>query len=504
MKNTKNILSALTIVAALSAGFTACSNDEFATEQPVEQTKEPSVAGKTYTLTIPATMPTDDTRSVAFSGTTCTSTFESTEKIYVYNVTKSAMLGGYLQPANISASGKGCDLTGTLWGGTIEAGDELQLFYNMNSLCGFPVDHEWYDMGQNLYYYTDQDGTPSTIVDGAIATVTVSDYSSSALTTTATASFQSVQAMFRFQFKDENNNAINVKSLEIKSKNGALVDCYRPLAEDPDDLKQYDNYNITLGTATTDYIYVSICIDETLSAGDELTFTAIDADGNDYKGTKSVPAGGFKNGKYYYNTSAIQLTKVVRVAPTITWTSVENGTSVTPDEDHKYWVLGPSNGSGYDPIEITISGTSTGYTFYFSQAATIHLNNLTATVDKATMYFYGNNDITLDVNGTNSISCVNHFVTAVANDNLKLTGNGTLTVTATDNEYCKRCGICGFANYTDSDSSDSKFNLYTTTTEVDVTSKLALDPAKTTVTRSAHTTNADGSYTWTYTVVTNP
>ena len=247
MKKTINILSALTIVAALTTGFTACSNDDIALEQPTEQ----SAVAKTYTMSIPATMPSNDTRAVAFSGTTCIGTFESTEKIYVYNATKSAMLDGYLQPANISANGKGCDLTGSLTG-TIEAGDELQLFYNMNNLCSFPIGHMYYDKEMNLFYYTDQDGTPSTIVDGAVATVTVSDYSSSALTTTATASFQSVQSMFRFQFKDENNNAINVKSLKINSKNDALVGCFRPLAEDPDDLNQYENYNVTLGAATTD------------------------------------------------------------------------------------------------------------------------------------------------------------------------------------------------------------------------------------------------------------
>ena len=310
MKNTNNILSALTIVVALTAGFTACSNDELTAEQPTEQAVEQSVTSQTYTVSIPATMPDNDTRAVAFSGTSSTSTFTSAEKIYVYNTTKSAMLGGYLQPTNISANGKGCDLTGTLWGNTIEAGDELQLFYNMNNLCSFPVDHMYYDKGMNLFYYTDQDGTQSTIVDGAEATATVSDFSGGTLTTTATASFQSVQSLFRFQFKDENNNAINVKELEIKSKNDALVDAYRPLTPNPIDMRQYADYDVTLGTATTDYIYVAICIDETLSAGDELTFTVVDANDNEYKGTRSVPTGGFKNGKYYYNTSAIQLTKV--------------------------------------------------------------------------------------------------------------------------------------------------------------------------------------------------
>ena len=481
MKKTINILSALTIVAALTTGFTACSNDDIALEQPTEQ----SAVAKTYTMNIPATMPNDDTRAVAFNGTICTSTFESTEKIYVYNTTKSAMLDGYLQPANISANGKGCDLTGSLTG-TIEAGDELQLFYNMNNLCSFPIGHMYYDKEMNLFYYTDQDGTPSTIVDGAVATVTVSDYSSSALTTTATASFQSVQSMFRFQFKDENNNAINVKSLKIKSKNDALVDCFRPLAEDPDDLNQYDNYNITLGTATTDYIYLGIRIDESRSAGDELTFTIFDADGNDYKGTKSVPASGFKNGKYYYNTSAIQLTKVVRTAPTITWTSVSDNQEVTPDENALYHIYGVFNTSEtkFEPSEITISGTSEGYWFWMDYGATVHLNNLNAVYDGMQQFiYYSGGNLNLDINGTNNIVCKNYSQAIVSSKLLKLSGNGTLTVTTNDAD---ELGLWG-SNYQSSNKA---------------LSDLAADGY--TVTRSARTDNPDGSYTWTYTVVTNP
>ena len=496
MKKTINILSALTIAAVLTTGFTACNSEDIAVQQPTGQ----SAAAKTFTMSIPATMPTDDTRAMAFSGTTSTRTFQMAEKIYVYNATKGAMFAGYLQPANISADGRGCDLTGTL-DGTIEAGDELQLFYNMNSICELPADHVYYDIEENLFCYTDQDGTPSSLVDGAIATAEVDDFSSNVLTTTATASFQPVQSMFRFQFKDENNNPINVRSLEIKSKNDALVDYYMPLASSHDSQNQHDKYSVTLATPTTDFIYLAIRVDENISNGDELSFTAVDADGNGYVGTRNAPAGGFKNGKYYYNTSAIQLTKVVRVAPTITWTSVENGTAVTPDQDCCYWVHAPND---TDPIEISISGTSIGYTFYFAKNATIHLDNLTATVDKQTSYFYGNRDITLDINGANSVSCVNHFVSICAVENLKLTGNGTLTVTVKDNEYYKCCGICGFHNYTDSDSSEARYNYQTTITELDVTPQLALNPAKTTVTRSARTDNGDGTFTWTYTVVTNP
>lgn len=118
--------------------------------------------------------------------------------------------------------------------------------------------------------------------------------------------------MFRFKFVDENNNPINVKTLRIVSDNNDLAWYYWPLANS----QQYTCSEITtnLAAATTDYIYVALCIDEFRSAGDKFTFVATDSDDKEYKGTKAVPDGGFKNGKYYYNTQAIQLTRQYVVA----------------------------------------------------------------------------------------------------------------------------------------------------------------------------------------------
>ena len=102
-----NILGALTIAAALTAGFTACSNDDITIELPAVQT---------YTVSIPASFGEGQTRAVSFDGTTTNSTFVSTEEIYVYNVTKDVVLSGHLQPTEISDNGKSCKLTGSLSG----------------------------------------------------------------------------------------------------------------------------------------------------------------------------------------------------------------------------------------------------------------------------------------------------------------------------------------------------------------------------------------------------
>lgn len=465
-------MSALTIAAALSMFSAACSSDDDVTaEQP---------AVKTYQVSIPASF-AEGTRAVTFDNSgetpTGTSTFTSTEEVYVYNVTTDEVMDGYLQPTDISDDGKSCNLTGTL-GGTISANDNLKLFYNLSS-----VETDKEDDMYKLYTYFNydtQDGTQAGVMDGAEATVTVSSYTGDVLTTT-TAEFQNLQSMFRFQFVDENGTAINVKSLRIQSDNSALVTDYYPLAAS-DYQNVRDDYFVTLGTATTGYIYVAIRIYESRSDGDVLTFTATDADGNEYQGTKSAPSGGFVNGKYYYNSLAIALTKqAARSAPTIDWTSVQDNASVTPNEYNFYNVWGPRNGSSNDPSEITISGPSSGYWFWMNWGATIHLSGLTATYDEDSQFIYSAGNLNLDISGTNSITCKNNGQAIAVDGTLKLSGSGTLIVTA-NNADCY--GIFATSNYKDDNNSDA--------------SVLAADGH--TVTRSTRTDNTDGTYTWTYTV----
>ena len=466
----------LSLAAAVAlCGMTACTNDDIKTaDEPAFD--QPAI--NTYTVSIPASFGDDaQTRAVSFDGTTSTSTFAETEKVYVYNATTDEVMGGYLQPTDISADGKSCKLTGTLSGGTISDGDELKLMYNLSYVETNKEDNK--HKSYTWFNYSTQDGTQSGVLDGATATVTASgDFASGILTTTATAKFTNLQSMFRFKFVDENSSAINVKSLKIHSENSALVKYYLPLKASGSQ-NSHDDYIVTLGTATTGYIYVALRIDESRSAGDVLTFTATDASGNEYKGTKSVPSGGFKNGKYYYNASAIALTKqVVRIAPTIKWNSVYE--QVTPNTENYYAVYGPWNGSGYDPSEITLSGTSSGYWFCMSNGATIHLDGLTATYDEEE-FINSDGNLNITISGTNSITCRNRWMAIVANGTLKLSGSGTLTVTVNDNGSS---GLMGVSNYFDGTSSDPS----------------VLAAPGHTVTRSVCTDNGDGTYTWTYTV----
>ncbi len=452
--------------------LTACSNDDNITTSE----QQPAAAAKTYQVSIPASFEGDaaQTRAVTIDGTNITASFNTSEKVYAFNVTKNAILTGYLQPTNISTDGKSCDLTGTLTG-TIAAGDELKLMYNINYISDYTNVDDYKTCTYYYYYY--QDGTASNLLDGAIATATIQSTGGSTLSTTEKVSFESLQSMFRFQFTD-GNNPISVKSLNIQSKNGCLANGYFPLAAT---IMTNDNYVITPPSATSDYLYVAACIDENYSSSDVWTFTVTDASDNIYKGTKNAPSVGFKNGRYYYNTDAITLTKQDYVKPTITWTSVQDGQSTEPDNYYSYDVYGPYVGSSFTPSEIGISGISKGYNFYMNNGSTIHLNNLTASYNNTFNFIYSTSDLTLDINGTNTIVTKNYNAAIFAPETLKLQGNGTLTVTCNDSS---RYGLYANTNYNDDNNSDA--------------SVLAADGY--TVTRSARTDNSNGTYTWTYTV----
>lgn len=279
----------LFILTILALGFTACNKDI------EKQEEKPTV----YQVCIPATMGSDGTtRAVSFDGTTSNSTFLTTEKIYVYNVTADEVLGGYLSPTNLSNNDKRCDLAGSLTG-TLNTNDEIELLYNLSDVVFFD--------------YDSQDGTASDVTAGAVATATVSSIDGGVLTTTATAAFRNVQSMFRFKFTD-GTSTISVKSLTIHSKNNALVQKYRPIANESEQYTCGDIHVIPT-SATTDYIYVALCINESSASGDELTFTVTDADDKVFQGTKAAPAGGFKNGKYYWNSTAIFLAPSVYYDP---------------------------------------------------------------------------------------------------------------------------------------------------------------------------------------------
>ena len=475
-------LAATFIFAALTlSSLTACSNEDIVTNTQATQ-------AKSYTVSIPATMGEgSNTRAVDFSGTdpltdtpTAISSFTTTDKVYAYNETKDVMLTGYLTP---SADGKTCNLTGTLTG-TIAADDELVLLYNLSNYDS--------DKTKCHFDYGHQDGTQAGVIDGAMATVTVDNNADNVLTTKATAHFQNVQSMFRFQFTSS-NTPLSVKSVNITSKNNGIAMYYYPL-KDADKYSCYGGISTNLSTATTDPIYLALCIDESKSAGDVLTFNVVDADNKLYTTTKEAPKSGFVNGKYYYNSNPIELGASVLqlIKPTLSRSDGGKESELTDaDAFQCFQVYSPSlSGAGTATgITMSMSGTSTGYWFYLWSGAgnTVNMSGLTATYDDIAHYIYSEKSLTLNISGDNTITCKNYeFCVSVVGD-LKLSGNGTLTVTANSTTYY---GLLA-DNYGWSGTSDPS----------------ALAAPGYTVTRSEPVegpdADSDGNpdyYTWTYTV----
>ena len=155
----------------------------------------------------------------------------------------------------------------------------------------------------------------------------------------------------------------------------------------------------------------------------------------------------------------------------------------------------PMKGDYYgfkDAADITVTGVGEGETIsLFASDNIVTLNDVTSTSYNMFIVSSGEDGGTLNIvlSGTNSITITDPdggiAIDAFGN-NLKLSGNGTLTVTVYRNDYY---GLMGnnYAYYGGDPAS----------TNGDA-SVLAADGY--TVTRSARTDNADGTHTWTYTV----
>lgn len=176
--------------------------------------------------------------------------------------------------------------------------------------------------------------------------------------------------------------------------------------------------------------------------------------------------------------------------PTITWRIPASAS----DDDGVYIRDDVYDINTYDDVDFTISGESDGYRISNNwSGGTIGLNSVNATYDgDEHSFIYAWNSLTLDISGANTIVCKNReHAIETEYGKLRLSGNGTLTVTVKSEKFC---GLCGWDNYNRYD--------YEKIGELDVTSVLAAEGY--TVIRSARTESEDDGgnrfYTWTYTV----
>ena len=517
-------LAATFITAAVTLGsFTACSSEDLVAENSKPIVKEAPVC---Y-FNLPASFENDTkTRAVNIGENTATTTFASTDKVYVviehngtyaigYDSSESNCVSMTVTPG---ANSKTATLSGALkfyyddndnpTAFTPAVDDVVYMFYNMSDPV-FPAEHSsfnYIDQNGSLdqtnqsgmdYYYgvTHHDYAQAKMKITEVNGNTTDGFTMSLVqyddNTKSYVSFQNLGSIFRQQlsFTDKNGDPVT-PTLTKFTISTATVTIYKYIPFINLHLNgpvRIDNPQLS----SEGDIYFALMFKDD-NKNEALILTAEDENGNVYTCTKAAPASGFANGKYYYGTATLAWQKCRK--PTVT------GTSATP------------NGYIYsiteNPVALTISGNSEDYDFVISDGhgGTITLDNVTAT--HSNDHFIGqenndntNGDISLVLTGTNSISC-NTYWGILVYGNLKLSCTGasaTLTITDRSN------GTCGIsaANYSsDIGDSNPSWNYYDTTTELDVTTQLATPGY--TVTRSARTDNGDGTYTWTYTVAPAP
>lgn len=290
------LFSAIMIIA-----FTSCSNEDSSTEGTVRQ------GG--LRVSIPAVMLADDTRAVTISADAATTSFSTSDRVYVYNEATRSLDVSYLTP---DQNGTSVTLEGELTNTTYQAGDRLYLFYNMNAVDATTATN-------SSFNYSSQTGTSASAgtMDFAVATVSVKAIVNGELETTATAFFTNVQSIFRlsFSFADWNGTAIatspTIVSLTIGSSRSSMATEYSPLKAEG---SKYTAGAITLSNPDmTGDIYFTAPFDENQTDQyDDLIFTATDNNGIVYTGKKDAPLSGFMNGQYYYSSAPITLAKTTR------------------------------------------------------------------------------------------------------------------------------------------------------------------------------------------------
>ena len=285
----KNFCLAALLIA--SATFTACSSsdDNIVEEQPANP------AQHTYTMTIEATKGGDaaTTRALALNGKTLNATWQTTDKVAVYNFTKEAVLEGHLSPQSNGAS---ATLTGSLTG-SVAKDDVVHL--------------RWPSVNAD---YTGQDGTLETIAQRydyttgiaqvkAIsgAAIVAEDYPNGGPVT-----FINRQAIVKFTLTDKANDApIKATQLTIDAKDSQGSSLIQSLT--------YPN-TYTLGTITIDrtspadnVVYAAL----PFSSQAHFTFNLAATDGtNTYTYEKANVT--MLNGRYY--EVKVKMTRVYPIA----------------------------------------------------------------------------------------------------------------------------------------------------------------------------------------------
>ena len=259
------------------AAITACSNNDDAIAEQIENTTH------TYLLSVNASL-NDGVLTRALSGGFGTEpinfTWTADDNVDVYKNTNEKI--GTLIPQTYG--GPSTTLKGTITG-TINNGDNLNLYLH-----------------NRQFDYTEQTGSFESAAskDFALATVSVTDVSTTNITTES-ANFEPGQAIVRFSlFEDDGTTPINATSLKIRAINTQFY------AAEEDALRQSIRVKnspqkgpLTINaTSATNVFYVAL---NDLSTGGTTLWglTATTENEGTYNYTLTATGQTFKNGNYY-------------------------------------------------------------------------------------------------------------------------------------------------------------------------------------------------------------
>ena len=539
----------LSLLAILALGLTACNKVEL--QNSSEKIPEIPAEAPVCYFNLPASFIRDAaTKAVTIGEDTATSLFEASDSVYVFIEGRGSNIGKIacaydltldkIAPLNIrNINGATCDLVGklTFYAGeyartayTPAVGDVVHLYYNMR-FTHFPFSG-YYDYSLTHFSYGNQSGDKdgyynpgygfgypelwywgANHYDLALAQMQITDVDGNTTDgfalalgkvddpTNPKASFQNMQSMFRqrLTFTDQLGNPTTpwITRYRISSASDKTVLSYRPYS-------------------TAKYAYGAIEMEDPVISGDEgihfalmfndenkndaLIQTAYDNAHNAYVATKTAPAGGFLNGKYYHGNATLAWHH--STLPSVTGNNAPY-TTYAPDGSGKYEI-------DDNPGDITVSGYSEEDNWIaLRQDTNVTLDNITASFYTRDAFIYGgaifgSTNLNLILSGTNSIDSHSMYlgINCLSDVLLSCAGaSATLTLRCGDECYC---GIQAH-NYDDTNSTDPYYNYYNDTSERDVSSLLAAPGF--TVTRSARVDGPDldfdgypDYYTWTYTV----
>lgn len=377
-----NYIIELTALLFTGAAFIACSNDK--NDVIPEQSMNPSQ--KTYTLTVQASKNADaTTRALYLSGSTLNAVWSVGDEVKVYN--------GDTEIGTLTAqnSGTNTTLTGNLTS-VPSVGDNLTLKF---------LSPDYTTQGGTLEYI-------ATNCDYAIATVTVNTVNTSekTITTTGNAEFYNQQAIVKFTFLDKTDGTTKISPRDLIINNGI------------NDFSLIQIPNSTYITNGEGVIFVALPGDNNQT----VTVTAIMEDNTRYVYTKNNIS--FENGVYYtVNVHMNPLISIIR-------TDVEPNAIIIPNSNGLFNITTSGN--------YTVSGSGSGNIQCNAENVKITFNGLSVSYDGNNAFLVSDEDITINVEGENSIVCKNNDYGIDVNKKLYLEGNGKLSITTNDDYWYTR------------------------------------------------------------------